>query len=206
MFLFEIPTGVVADRWSRKWSVIIGHAGIGLGFLIEASAASFPGVLAGQAVWGIAYTFTSGATVAWVAGELTNPTGSCCARLFLRVQPARVGRRPVAVPLSFVLGINVSLRAPLFIGGVLSIALGGVAVPGDGRGPLRAGRVGAPLDVAGDGIVGRRRCAGDPGQPRPARSSPSPCSWPAAPARPTTAIARSSCSASTGRAGRAGRG
>ena len=29
VFLFEIPTGVVADRWSRKWSVVVGHAGIG---------------------------------------------------------------------------------------------------------------------------------------------------------------------------------
>ena len=36
VFVFEIPTGVVADRWSRKWSVIIGHAGIGVGLLIEA--------------------------------------------------------------------------------------------------------------------------------------------------------------------------
>src|SRR5215218_2360999 len=42
VFVFEIPTGVVADRWSRKWSVIIGHAGIGLGLLIEATFATFP--------------------------------------------------------------------------------------------------------------------------------------------------------------------
>ena len=39
VFCFEIPTGVVADQWSRKWSVIVGHLGIGLGLLIEASFA-----------------------------------------------------------------------------------------------------------------------------------------------------------------------
>ena len=27
VFVFEIPTGIVADRWSREWSVVIGHAG-----------------------------------------------------------------------------------------------------------------------------------------------------------------------------------
>ena len=69
VFLFEIPTGIVADRWSRKWSVIVGQAGMGLGFVVEATFATFPGVLAGQVVWGIGYTFTSGATVAWLAGD-----------------------------------------------------------------------------------------------------------------------------------------
>src|SRR5215218_7889593 len=53
VFVFEIPTGVVADRWSRKWSVVVGHAGIRLGLLIEAAAPSFAGVLVGQAVWGL---------------------------------------------------------------------------------------------------------------------------------------------------------
>ena len=33
VFLFEIPTGVVADVVSRKLSVVIGHAMMGLGFL-----------------------------------------------------------------------------------------------------------------------------------------------------------------------------
>lgn len=123
VFLFEIPTGVVADRWSRKWSVIIGHAGIGVGLLIEAAAASFAGVLVGQAVWGLAYTFTSGATVAWVAGELGDPDRDVLRRLFLRASRLGSSGALVAVPLSFVVGINVSLRAPLLLGGCLSIAL-----------------------------------------------------------------------------------
>ena len=78
VFVFEIPTGIVADRWSRKWSVVIGHAGMGVGFLVEASSPTFAGVLVGQAVWGLAYTFTSGATVAWLAGELGDPDRARC--------------------------------------------------------------------------------------------------------------------------------
>jgi DHA3 family tetracycline resistance protein-like MFS transporter len=123
VLLFEIPTGVVADRWSRKWSVIIGHAGMGLGFLVEAATPTFTGILAGQVVWGIAYTFTSGATVAWVSGELGDPERAVLARLFMRGSRIGAATALVAVPLSFVVGINVSLRAPLLLAGFLSIGL-----------------------------------------------------------------------------------
>ena len=37
ILLFEIPTGVIADVISRRASVIIGHAGMGLAFLVEAA-------------------------------------------------------------------------------------------------------------------------------------------------------------------------
>src|SRR4029453_11059772 len=82
VFVFEIPTGIVADRWSRKWSVVIGHAGMGVGFLVEAASPTFVGIVVGQAVWGLAYTFTSGATVAWLAGELDDPPREVLTRLF----------------------------------------------------------------------------------------------------------------------------
>jgi uncharacterized membrane protein YczE len=45
-FLFEIPTGVVADAVSRKVSVIIGHALIGLG-QADAVGQSFGGPMVG---------------------------------------------------------------------------------------------------------------------------------------------------------------
>ena len=64
VFVFEVPTGVVADIYSRKLSIVIGHLGMGVAFLVEASWPSFAGVLVAQTLWGLAYTFTSGATVA----------------------------------------------------------------------------------------------------------------------------------------------
>src|SRR6478736_5757221 len=85
VFLFEIPTGIVADRWSRKWSVVVGHAGMGVGFLVEAS-------------------FTSGATVAWVAGELGDPPRQQLTNLFLRSSRLGSFAALVAVPLSFLVG------------------------------------------------------------------------------------------------------
>ncbi len=71
-FIFEIPTGIVADIYSRKLSVIIGIAMMGIGFILEGLVPSFYAVIAAQVLWGIGYTFISGATDAWVAGEVTN--------------------------------------------------------------------------------------------------------------------------------------
>lgn len=40
-FTFEIPTGIVADVYSRKLSIIIGLLLIGIGFTIEGSIPDF---------------------------------------------------------------------------------------------------------------------------------------------------------------------
>ena len=69
-FVFEIPTGIVADVYSRRLSIIIGVLLIGVGFFIEGWFPSFAMVLLAQVGWGLGATFTSGATEAWVADEL----------------------------------------------------------------------------------------------------------------------------------------
>jgi DHA3 family tetracycline resistance protein-like MFS transporter len=71
-FIFEIPTGIVADLYSRKLSVIIGLAMMGIGFTLEGLVPSFYAIIAAQVLWGIGYTFISGSTEAWVAGEVTD--------------------------------------------------------------------------------------------------------------------------------------
>lgn len=40
-FTLEIPSGIVADLWSRKWIVVIGHALSGLSFLLVLLAPTF---------------------------------------------------------------------------------------------------------------------------------------------------------------------
>ena len=68
-FLFEIPTGIVADVYSRRLSIVIGYVVIGVGFILEGLFAIFATILLAQVVWGVGYTFTSGATEAWIADE-----------------------------------------------------------------------------------------------------------------------------------------
>ena len=69
-FLSEIPTGVVADVHSRRLSIIIGYFLIGVGFIVEGSFAIFGTILLAQVLWGIGFTFTSGAEEAWIADEV----------------------------------------------------------------------------------------------------------------------------------------
>jgi MFS family permease len=75
-FVFEVPTGIVADLYSRRASVLIGFALIGLGLLLQA-VPLLAAILAAQVVWGIGYTFTSGATQAWITDEVGEDRVAC---------------------------------------------------------------------------------------------------------------------------------
>lgn len=85
-FVFEVPTGVIADVYSRKLSIIIGYLLMGLGFLVEGFFPAFTPILIAQVIWGLGYTFTSGAVQAWISDEIGEESAN---RLFLRA--ARIG-------------------------------------------------------------------------------------------------------------------
>lgn len=80
-FAFEVPTGIVADVYSRRLSIIIGYILMGVGFLIEGLFPAFLPILLAQVVWGLGFTFTSGATQAWISDEVGEEDAN---RLFLR--------------------------------------------------------------------------------------------------------------------------
>lgn len=69
----EIPTGVMADTISRKWSIVISHVLMGAGMLITGLVTAFPALVLAQMLWGFGWTFSSGADVAWVTDELDDP-------------------------------------------------------------------------------------------------------------------------------------
>src|SRR5260221_7551686 len=52
-FIAEVPTGIIADVYSRRLSILIGFVLVGIGFLIEGSIPQFWAVLLAQIVWGI---------------------------------------------------------------------------------------------------------------------------------------------------------
>jgi MFS transporter, DHA3 family, tetracycline resistance protein len=89
-FIFEIPTGVVADVYSRRLSIIIGQALFGLAYVVQASVPLFVPIALAEIVRAIGETFLSGAVQAWVGGELEPER---LPRLLVRgVQLRRVGR------------------------------------------------------------------------------------------------------------------
>jgi MFS transporter, DHA3 family, tetracycline resistance protein len=118
-FLFEIPTGILADTKSRKLSVIIGLFLIGLGFLIEGLVPVFLVILLCQVLWGIGYTFTSGADEAWIADEMG---GKDLARLFLRGAQVKQLGALLAIIVSVLIG-TVMINLPMIIGGVMFLVL-----------------------------------------------------------------------------------
>jgi len=118
-FAFEIPTGVMADVKSRRLSVIIGYVVMGLGFIVEGSLPFFGAIALAQVIWGLGYTFTSGATQAWIADEVGEERAG---QAFLRgSQVAKIGHL-VAIPLSTLLG-SVNVALPVVVGGGLMIGL-----------------------------------------------------------------------------------
>jgi MFS family permease len=75
MVLFEIPTGVVADRWGRRASFLCGTltlaATTGLYVLLWQLHSAFVWWAIVSALLGLGFTFFSGATEAWLVDALT---------------------------------------------------------------------------------------------------------------------------------------
>ncbi len=119
IFLFEVPTGIVADIYSRRWSIIIGIFLIGVGFLVEGSLPIFGWILLAQVLWGVGYTFTSGATQAWISDEIGE---AAAGRAFLRSsQVDKIGDL-AGIGLGIALGSR-RVNLPIQLGGLLVCAL-----------------------------------------------------------------------------------
>jgi MFS family permease len=69
-FLLEVPTGVVADVYSRRRSVILGCVCLGIAMALVAAFPTFWALLLTQLVSAAGYTFLSGAQQAWLADEV----------------------------------------------------------------------------------------------------------------------------------------
>jgi DHA3 family tetracycline resistance protein-like MFS transporter len=116
----EVPTGVVADVYSRRLAIVLGVLLMGAGFLFEGLLPRFDAILLGQVVWGLGATFLSGATQAWISDEIGQDGA---AHAFLRgAQVQQVGTL-VAVPISVGLAAQ-QLNAPILVGAVLLLGLG----------------------------------------------------------------------------------
>src|SRR5688572_4007557 len=119
-FIFEVPTGIVADVYSRRLSIIIGYLLMGLGFLIEGFLPFFAAILLAQAIWGLGYTFTSGATQAWITVEIGEDEAN---KLFLRATQVGLFASLIGMGLASFVGAN-SVALPIQIGSLGVILIG----------------------------------------------------------------------------------
>ena len=70
IFLFEIPTGAVADTYGRKLSLIVSFLIQGAAWMLVGAVSSFWVILVAWALWGFGETFMSGAFEAWITDEV----------------------------------------------------------------------------------------------------------------------------------------
>jgi DHA3 family tetracycline resistance protein-like MFS transporter len=119
-FLFEIPTGVVADVYSRRLSVIIGMFLIGAGFLVEGSFPFFWPILFAQVLWALGYTFTSGATQAWISDEIGEVEAG---KAFLRANQLGNLTALLGIACGMLIG-SIRINLPIQVGGAGLALLG----------------------------------------------------------------------------------
>ena len=120
ILLFEIPTGIVADAYSRRWSIIIGYFLMGFGSLIEGLFPRFGMILLTQVFWGIGFTFTSGATQAWLSDEIGEDNAN---RAFLRASQFDLAGAFLGMLIAIPLG-NIAVNMPLLVGGFSVAGIG----------------------------------------------------------------------------------
>jgi DHA3 family tetracycline resistance protein-like MFS transporter len=120
IFLFEIPTGVVADTYSRRLSVIVGLFILGAAFLFEGLVPLVIGVMIAEVVRGIGETFLSGATDAWLAGEVGEER---LGAVYIRANQVSQAAALLG-PIASVGLASVWLQLPILVSGAINLLLG----------------------------------------------------------------------------------
>src|SRR6266540_3312317 len=135
VFVGEVPTGIVADVYSRRLSILIGLVLVGAGLALGA-VPSFAAVLVAQVLWGVGYTFTSGAQQAWLTDEVGTER---IAAVFVRSTQAEMVGMIAGIVLAGALGL-VWIGLPIVLGGAGFLALAAVlavTMPEHGFTPTR---------------------------------------------------------------------
>lgn len=124
-FLFEVPISIVADVYSRRLSALIGALVVGVGILIQGVFPSFWPIVIAQVVWGLGFTFISGAVDAWITDEV----GPDAVRpLFTRFQQQHLALTFVGIMAAGLLA-QLDLRVPMLVAGVGYLLLAIVMAP-----------------------------------------------------------------------------
>lgn len=124
-FIFEVPTGVVADTWSRKGSVLIGGFMIGACYVITSLAPLFLAIIVAEVIRGIGETFVSGAEDAWITDEVgADNIGG----LFMRAGQVAPVFNLIGVWVSVLLASAFGYALPILLGALLLIAQAAICI------------------------------------------------------------------------------
>jgi DHA3 family tetracycline resistance protein-like MFS transporter len=148
--VLQVPTGLLADAFSRRWAVAAGTAFVGAGFVLEGMVPQFTAILIAQVIWGAGATLSDGADDAWITDEVGVERAG---RLFLR--GSQIGQMTGLIGIFVGVGLaTIRLNLPIVVGGGLFVLLavylflamtevGFRAIPRDSRGTLAGMAAGA---------------------------------------------------------------
>jgi len=117
----QVPTGVLADVYSRRLPVVTGYLVMGAGALVWVVAPTFAGILAGTMLWGVGCTCVDGAEEAWIADEVGDARAGA---VFTRATQVGQLSAIAGIVASVALG-TVHLGLPIAVGGTAWLVLGG---------------------------------------------------------------------------------
>lgn len=120
--LAEIPTGVIADKMSKKSSLVLGHVMQLLTFLTWLLFPSFFGYMAGFIIWGIGEAFISGAFQAYLYESLDEKNKKAFGKIYSRSSAFTMLAYTAGSLLAFVIGPHY----PLLL--VLSVAVSAISL------------------------------------------------------------------------------
>ncbi len=160
-FVFEVPTGIVADIYSRRISIIVAMFVMGVSFVATGLAPGVAVVLIAAAVTGFGWTFKSGAEDAWLADEVGLDD---IARSYQR--GAQFARAGALAGIGGAVGLAlVDLRLPIVVGGLVMIGLAALLallMPETGFRPAERDGLGAIRTMTRTGAQGGRLIRGRP--------------------------------------------
>ena len=128
VFLFEVPTGTVADVFGRKTSMLAGSAVSILAVLVYSSYPNFYVFLAGETLWAVAFTLKSGANEALIYDTLKLiGLEEASKKVYSRLESFKMAGLLSGALLGGVLARYGGLRAPI-LSMLLPFAVSGVFV------------------------------------------------------------------------------
>jgi DHA3 family tetracycline resistance protein-like MFS transporter len=124
LFVAQIPTGVIADLYSRRLSVVLGYALMAAGLLVWGLVPTYGAVLLGNVIWAVGWTCVDGAQQAWAADEIG---AASAGKAFVRAgQLAQAG---ALVGIVAAVGLaHWGLAVPIVAGGLVTLGLAGLLV------------------------------------------------------------------------------
>ncbi|MDQ2714114.1 MAG: MFS transporter [Chloroflexota bacterium] len=118
-FFCQVPTGVLADVYSRRQAVVLGTFLAGAAFVLEGSFPRFDVILLSQMIWGLGATLSDGALEAWLAGEVGEEH---IGRIFISGEQVGLIGWLFAAVAGVALG-SIRLNLPILVGGSLAMLL-----------------------------------------------------------------------------------